>query len=254
MDFSIPIDLHWLEATLLASVRIAAFLIVAPPFSDRAFPATVKAALSMGLGLAVSARVVPGAPDFTDTGFLLALPGEVLIGAALGFLVLLVFQAVPGAGGLIDLFGGFQIAAAYDPQLNLNGAQFARLFQMTAIALVFSSGAYQLVLGGLANTFRSLPVGHPFPSGLTASTMAQQLSGVFTASVQIAGPLLIVLFLADLGLGLLTKVAPALNAFSMSYPVKILLTLSLGSTVFLAVPAAVQNLTGDAIRLLAGVS
>ena len=52
--FSIPLDLHWLEATLLASVRIAAFLVIAPPFSDRAFPATVKAVLSMGLGLAVS--------------------------------------------------------------------------------------------------------------------------------------------------------------------------------------------------------
>jgi flagellar biosynthetic protein FliR len=73
---------------------------------------------------------------------------------------------------------------------------------------------------------------------------------MFVAAAEIAGPLLIVLFLADLGLGLLTKVAPALNAFSLSYPVKILLALSLGSGVFLVLPAAVQSLTGSATQLL----
>ncbi len=33
------------------------------------------------------------------------------------------------------------------------------------------------------------------------------------------------LFLADLGLGLLTRAAPALNAFSLGFPLKILITL-----------------------------
>ena len=75
---------------------------------------------------------------------------------------------------------------------------------------------------------------------------------MFASAAQIAGPLLIVLFLADLGLGLLTKVAPALNAFSLSYPIKILLTLTLAGVVFLALPTAVHALTGDALDLLAG--
>ena len=249
---SIPLDLHWLEATLLASVRIAAFLVIAPPFSDRAFPAMVKAVLSMGLGLAVSPQVVPHAPAMTDTAFFLALPVEALIGAAFGFLTYLVFSAVAGAGGLIDLSAGFQMSSAYDPHLQLNGAQFTRLFQMAAIALIFTSGAYQLLIGGIAGTFRALPVGASFPSGLTAADVASRTSAMFASAAQIAGPLLIVLFLADLGLGLLTKVAPALNAFSLSYPIKMLLTLTLAGVVFLALPAAVHALTGDALGLLAG--
>ena len=48
---------------------------------------------------------------------------------------------------------------------------------------------------------------------------------MFVAALQIAGPLLVVLFLADVGLGLLTRVAPALNAFALGFPLKILLTL-----------------------------
>jgi len=39
----------------------------------------------------------------------------------------------------VDLFAGFQMAAAFDPQGMINGAQFTRLFQMTAIVLLFAS-------------------------------------------------------------------------------------------------------------------
>ena len=62
---------------------------------------------------------------------------------------------------------------------------------------------------------------------------------MFLASVQIAGPLLVVLFLADVGLGLLTRVAPALNAFAMGFPLKILLTVTLAAVMFVALPRIV---------------
>jgi flagellar biosynthetic protein FliR len=71
--------------------------------------------------------------------------------------------------------------------------------------------------------------------------------------VQIAGPLLVVLFLADAGLGLLTRVAPALNAFTMSFPIKILLTLTLVGVIFVALPGIVATLTGQAIKVIGGV-
>ena len=55
------------------------------------------------------------------------------------------------------------------------------------------------------------------------------------------------------GLGLLTRVAPALNAFTISFPLKIMLTLTLVSVIFVALPGIVGNLTGQAIKVLAGV-
>ncbi len=68
--------------------------------------------------------------------------------------------------------------------------------------------------------------------------MIAAVTGMFLAAVQIAGPLLVVLFLADVGLGLLTRVAPALNAFALGFPLKILLTLTLAGFVFLALPGS----------------
>ena len=77
---------------------------------------------------------------------------------------------------------------------------------------------------------------------------------MFVAAVQIAGPLIAVLFLADVGLGLLTRVAPALNAFQLGFPLKILITLSLAGFIFLAIPRIVSVLANEAARLLLGVA
>jgi flagellar biosynthetic protein FliR len=249
----IPLNLSWLEATSLATVRISAFLFLAPPFSFNAIPARIKVMLAVGLSLAVSPAVTRGYHSLETPEFLVALVLELVVGAVLGLLVMLVFSALQSAGSLIDMFGGFSMAQGFDPLSMINGAQFTRLFQMTALALMFTSGAYQIILGGLTRSFTAFPIGGGIDMTAPAEALTKGLTQMFLASVQIAGPLLVVLFLADAGLGLLTRVAPALNAFTMSFPLKIMLTLTLVSIIFVALPGIVSDLTGQAMKVLAGV-
>ena len=178
---------------------------------------------------------------------------EVVTGAALGFLVFLVFSAVQSAGSLIDLFGGFSMAQAFDPQSMVNGAQFTRLFQMTTLALLFASDGYQLIIGGLARSFDAIPLGGGLDLTHPVEAMAGAVTQMFVAAVQIAGPLLVILFLADAGLGLLTRVAPALNAFALGFPLKIMLTLSLGGMLLLALGPVVAALVTTAMTELTEV-
>lgn len=249
----VPLNQAWLEGVMLAGVRMITFLVIAPPFSYNAFPLRIKAMLAIGLALAVSSHAVPGYEPLSTAGFVGALTVELLTGAVLGFLVMLVFAAVQSAGNLIDLFGGFQMAQAFDPQSMVNGAQFSRLFQMTALALLFVSDGYQLILGGLANSFTAFPLGQGVDLAGSGEVMISAVTGMFLAAVQIAGPLLVILFLADIGLGLLTRVAPALNAFALGFPLKILLTLIFSAVVFVALPRIVSSVTGDAISTMMGV-
>lgn len=249
----IPIDQTWLEVLLLATVRMTAFLVVAPPFAHHAFPGRVKAMLGVGLGLAVSQRLAGGYVARDTAGFFTGVVLELVTGLALGFLVMLVFSAVQSAGSLIDLFSGFQMAQAFDPQMMVNGAQFTRLLQMAALALLFASDGYQLVIGGLTGSFTALPLAGGLDLAQPVQAMISAVTGMFLAAVQIAGPLLVVLFLADVGLGLLTRVAPALNAFSLGFPLKIMLTLALAGFLFLALPRIVSTLAGQAARTVLGV-
>ncbi|MFJ6003502.1 flagellar biosynthetic protein FliR [Arthrobacter sp. NPDC092385] len=249
----IELDQSRIEAVMLAGVRIVAFLVIAPPFSYKGIPARVKAMFAVGLALAVSPQVTGGYETGGTGRYIGALVLELVVGAALGFLVLVVFSAIQSAGSLIDLFGGFSLAQGFDPQSMVNGAQFARLFQLTALTLLFTSDGYQLIIAGLVRTFSALPLGGGLDLAEPAEALTGAVTGLFLASVQIAGPLIVVLFLADVGLGLLTRVAPALNAFALGFPLKIFITLSLGGVVFVALPRVVSTLADDAASLLMGV-
>jgi len=248
------LPLEWLEAMMLAAVRITAFIVIAPPFSYNAFPARIKAMIGVGLALAVSPRVVEDYVPLDTAAYFGALVLELVAGAALGFLVMLLFAAIQAAGGLIDLFGGFQLAQAFDPQSMVNGAQFTRLFHFAALALLIASDGYQIVLGGVFRSFDALPLGAGLALGPAAQEATGGLTDMFLAAVQIAGPLLVVLFLADVGLGLLTRAAPALNAFAMGFPLKIMLTLALAGTVFVVLPAMVAAIVRSATESLRAVT
>ncbi len=262
MQLTFP--LATVEIVMLAGIRIAAFLVIAPPFASKSVPGAVKAMLAVGLGLAVAPRAAQAAAAAgspagqaiaSGTGaFVGDVLLQVLVGAALGFVVSMVFAAVQAAGAAIDLFGGFQLAAAFDPMSMTNGAQFSRLYQMTTLTLLFASNAYQVVLAGLARTFVALPLGAGMDLAVLGRVMTAGLTQLVVAALQIAGPLIAVLFLADVGLGLLTRVAPALNAFALGFPLKILLTLVLGVSAYLALPNVVGSLTETAVTSLLGVA
>ena len=231
-----------LVAYLLVSVRLAAWLVVAPPFSSRSVPVLAKSLLALGLALAV----VPGMRHVevpTDI-VTLAATGlqEALIGASLGFVTYLVFAAVEAAGSLVDVFGGFSLAAAFDPLSQNMNSIHGKLFSMLATMLLFASGAHLLVIGGLLRTFERMPVGTAWQPAGVADVVSTAFGMFFTAAVQIALPLIGVLFLADLGLALLTRVAPQLNAIGIMFPAKIGLTLLVVGMSFTVLPDALTRL------------
>lgn len=242
---AVTLPLAAVETTLLAAVRMIAFLVVAPPFAQRGVPGPVKVALGTGLALAVAPRLEQVVSDGT-AAFVGNLVVQALVGASTGFLVYLLFAAVQSAGSLVDLFGGFQIAMAFDPMSMTNGAQFSRLYQLLAVVLLFVSDGYQMVVQGLLRTFDALPLGLVMDTAAYGRSVTDGLTDMFVAALQIAGPLLVVLFLADVGLGLLTRVSPALNAFALGFPLKILLTLTLAGFALLGLPAILAALSQDA--------
>jgi flagellar biosynthesis protein FliR len=242
---------------LLASLRIVAWLVVVPPFSTRAVPSGAKVILALALALPVAPKMADGIVP-TGTWELMATAlTQVLLGASMGFVTYLIFAAIQAAGDLVDVFGGFSLAAAFDPlSFNMNTV-FGKFHQMLATMLLFASGAHLLVIGGLLETFEALPVGASADIGGINDVVCTAFGLFFTTAVQIALPLVGVLFLADLGLALLTRVAPQMNAIGIMFPAKIGLTLLVVGLSFPVLPHAVARLveyTGAALQAMAGGS
>lgn len=241
-----------LQPLLLAAVRVTVFLVLAPPFGHGAVPGTVKAMLGVGLALALA----PAGPavELGAAAYLGQLLSEAVIGGGLAMLVAVVFAAVQSAGRLIDVFGGFEMGLAFDPLSLTSGGPFGQLYALAATVLLFVSDGYQLVVAGLARSFDALPLGATLDLGALAGTLTAALSGMFLAALQVAGPLIAVLFLADAGLGLLTRVAPALNAFALGFPLKMFLTLTLGAAAIVALPRVLTALTDEALTAIVEVT
>ena len=91
MDLEVPAAT--LAALLLGTARAAGFVVLSPPFNARSIPAPVKGALALALALALSGQIAPDLPDPTAGFLVVAALTEVVIGAALGFVVQLLFTA-----------------------------------------------------------------------------------------------------------------------------------------------------------------
>ena len=239
---AVPLDL--LVAVLLASVRSAAFLMLAPPFANKAVNGQVKALLSVGLGLAVAERLRDSVPAVEPGALITAVVQQAVVGAVMGAFVALVFAAVQAAGDMLDLFGGFQMASAYDPLMQSQTAVFGKLYTWTSTALLVVSGGHLLILQGFLRSYDVLPLDAGLDTGTVARVFTEGVAQLVISAVQIAAPLIAVLFLTDIGLGLLSRVAPALNVFAMSFPVKILITLTLAGFAFSMLPGVVDDMAG----------
>ena len=240
MDLQVPSAT--LAALLLATVRASGFVIMAPPFNSAAIPVAVKGALAMALAVVVFPHISGDLPTITAGFLIVSAVTEALIGAALGFVIQVLFTAVQLAGDLIDLSGGFSLQPAYDPLSMTTSSSVGRLHYLLATTLLFTSGGHLLLVRGFVTSYEGLPVGGSMPTDQLGSTLVTVFSMMFLAALQIAGPMVAVLLLADVALALLSKAAPSLNIFAFGFPVKILLTLTLLGLTFPLLPPALDAL------------
>jgi flagellar biosynthetic protein FliR len=242
-----------LVTLLLVTARIFAWSVVAPPVATAGVPTPVKTVLSVALALPLLPLAGKHAPPAETAPLVTALVLQIVTGAALGFLTRLLFTAVEAAGSLLDMATNFTLAAAYDPLTSSTGAIFGRFYGLMCTTLIFATNVHLLIFQGFLRTFAAVPLDSGVSLGRLDKALTSGITDLFVGALQIAGPLLVVLFIADIALGLLNRIAPQLNAFSLSFPVKIGLTLLLVGTSFLLLPRTVEDIAGSATRVVLGV-
>ncbi len=234
-------------AIMLGAVRAGAWLMICPPFNSRMIPPQVKALLSVAIALPMAPYLRGTLPSIETADIIASAALQVFVGAALGFITALFFAAIQAAGDLIDVFGGFTLAMAFDPLSLSQSSIFGRFYNLTAVTLLFASDGHQLILRGFMQSYETLPLDATFSMETFSRLLISGIGEMFLAALQIAGPLIAVLFLTDVAFGLLNRVAPALNAFQLGFPAKILLVLVLSGTAIAVLPRALDGLVDKAV-------
>jgi flagellar biosynthetic protein FliR len=241
---------------LLCALRTTTWMILVPPFATAGIPRNILVMLAVAMSLPVISVASAHAPPAELAPLASSAVEQLVIGGALGFLTRMMFGAIDAAGSLIDVVGGFSLAFAYDPLSLTSTSIFGKFYGLMTTTLIFATPAHLVIIDGFMQTFSAMPLNGSIDMAHFGSAITTGLGTMFVSALQIAGPLIAVLFLADVALGILSRISPQLNVFQMSFPFKILVTLGLVGLGFALMPATVNqiatNATGEVLRVAGG--
>lgn len=211
---------------LLVLCRISAFFLVAPVFTFRGVPNQFKVGIAFFVALLAYTISSPVVLSF-DGYYMLAILREVLVGALLGFIAYMFFTVVQIAGSFVDLQMGFGIVNVMDPVTGAQSPILGSFKYIIAILLFFSLNGHHYLISAIMDSYQWIPLEHDafyqLYSGAVTSFLSDAFMTAFILAFQMAAPLIVSLFLADVALGMLARTAPQFNLFVIGIPIKILL-------------------------------
>jgi flagellar biosynthetic protein FliR len=98
---------------------------------------------------------------------------------------------------------------------------------MVGLVLIFTSDLHLVMLRALADGYTLFPPGHLPPVGDFAQMAGKVVDDSFRLGVQISGPFIVFGILFNLGLGVVSRLMPAIQVFFIGLPPQILLNLLL---------------------------
>lgn len=223
------------QALVLLALRVGGLLLVAPVFSARPVPMKVRTGLLLlftlllaGPALAAARGGLP-ALQVTPAAFV----AESLIGFAVGFGAAVLVGAAETAGDLMSTSVGLAGASLVDPLSGQSNAALAQFAQLFAVTVLLSVGGHLVMLDALAESVRAVPVGLAGGGGAggavdVAAGLAALLGlggALFALGVKFAAPVVAAAIIGNVALAVLTRVAPALNVFTVAFPLQISLGL-----------------------------
>jgi type III secretion protein T len=143
---------------------------------------------------------------------------EALIGTGLGLVLSFPYHVFHALGAISDNQRGASISSALDPLSGIEATETANLLQLFSAVLFLSLGGMTALLEAVYESYRWLPIGASFQFDTDGLTL--HIGRLLAAAVRMAAPLLLLLMLAEICLGVLSRFAQQLNAFSESLAIK----------------------------------
>jgi type III secretion protein T len=235
---------YWMLMVLaVLGARLGTALMMFPLFADSSLPLTVRAAIVSALSLCLLPVLGPaqwGALAQLDGLQLsLLLAKEVGLGFALGLVGSTAFWAVHAAGAIIENQAGLSMATTLDPLAGQEDSLLGGFLVQVLSVMFLAAGGLLALLGVLYESFRIWPLAQIGPSldpALWLRVVDSVLRTVMDLALRVAAPFVLLMLLAEFGLGLLGRYAPQFQVFFLALPVKaaLLLVLLLVYTLVLA--------------------
>lgn len=217
-------DLNTFEYFLLILVRVSTFIFVAPFYGQRNMPNRIKVGLSVFVSILVFYGVSPTTASYTTTlgyGVLVLIEG--ITGLLMGFMANICNSIITFAGNMIDTHVGLSMAQEFNPQLMTQTTVSGDLYYYFLLMLLIVSNMHQYILRALIDSFSVINLGSAVinPDSLL-STAVMFITDLFIIAFRITLPVFACIMILNCILGVMAKVAPQMNMFSVGIQIKVL--------------------------------
>lgn len=215
------------ETLLLVIVRVTIMLSLVPIFSGSQVPVQVRIALGFLLAWVVG-QTVPTLPAVMGFGPLAAaIVAQTFIALVFGFTSFLVFTGIQFAGAILDIQVGFGAVSVLNPTTQQQVTILGEFELALATVLYLVTDSHHALINGMAASFALLPLPWAGIDGMLSTSVVTFFSQSLFIVLRIAGPIAITLFLTNVTLGLMSRVAPQMNVFSVGLPLQMLVGMSM---------------------------
>ncbi len=216
----------WAFAAMLGVTRMMAAFSITPFLSYLG----LKGMLRLVVAGALALPAILGLPDALlaakpDALTLLSLVlKEAVVGVGLGLLMGLPFWAAEMAGGAIDQQRFAVSAQTTAPDQRTENSVIGLFFGLLYLAFLFSVDGHLLLLEIIYDSYNIWPALSLMPGDLPPTELALGfLQQLMSLALLLAGPIIFLLLLSDLGVAAMARFAPQMNAMMLAMQVKSLL-------------------------------
>ncbi len=223
--------IDWGRLTLLFYIlmRMSGFVLFNPLFGRSTIPGLVKSGMILTLTWAVAGFTEGTAPVPTNIlQFSVLLLLELALGYLLGLAMQFFFALIPQqAGEILDNQMALTMSKEYDPASQASLSVTSTLFTVLMGLLFFANNGQVTLLRILLSSGSLVPYGQVSIGSDAINTLVQLFIECAVLGLKLALPVLAAEFLGQIGMGVLMKVIPQINVFSINIELKILIGLSL---------------------------
>jgi flagellar biosynthetic protein FliR len=187
-------------------------------------PGRVRAIFALTIAFVCAPLISPSMSflNFNGTYILIAIQ-ELLLGVAMGFALQIVFQVFILAGQIVALQAGLGFATMIDPTSRASVPLLGQLYLFIVSLIFLALNGHIAVIGALMDSFQQLPLGHNVWHFDSILALIKMSGWMFKQGVLVALPAILSMLIVSLTFGIMTKVAPQLNIFSIGFPITLLM-------------------------------
>jgi len=155
------------------------------------------------------------------------LASEVLLGAVIGLIPILIVSGAQTAGHLASGTMGLNGAQLIDPSTQASLPDLARLYSDIAILIFLLMSGHHVCIYQLSGLDESIRPGTFVLSAQGLATIIDQSAAIFQMGIMISAPVIVALLLTNFVLAIISKAVPTVNIFIISFPLTIAVGLGL---------------------------